>query len=98
MNQPEEHDEIIEKKPVGCTRVKVWSEEPYYRGTIKYDASLRERAGSSFDNYSFAREKDILEAGTEVYILKKFKIHKVTFGVEHIRLAITGGCISTLLK
>ena len=55
-------------------------------------------AGSSFDNYSFAREKDILEAGTEVYILKKFKIHKVTFGVEHIRLAITGGCISTLLK
>ena len=98
VNQPEEHDEIIEKKPVGCTRVKVWSEEPYYRGTIKYDASLRERAGSSFDNYSFAREKDILEAGTEVYILKKFKIHKVTFGVEHIRLAITGGCISTLLK
>ena len=67
-------------------------------GTIKYDdASLRGRAGSSFDNYSLQR-KDILEAGTEVYILKKFKIHKVTFGVEHIRLAITGGCISTLLK
>ena len=61
MNQPEEHDEIIEKKPVGCTRVKVWSEEPYYRGTIKYDASLRERAGSSFDNYSFAREKIYLK-------------------------------------
>ena len=98
MNQPEEHDEIIEKKPVGCTRVKVWSEEPYYRGTIKYDASLRERAGSSFDNYSFARKKIYLKRVQKFIFLKKFKIHKVTFGVEHIRLAITGGCISTLLK
>ena len=73
MKQPEEHDEIIEKKPVGCTRVKVWSEQPYYRGTIKYDASLRERAGNSFENYSFASEKDVLETGTEVYIFEEIQ-------------------------
>ena len=42
VNQPSD-DDIVEKKPVGCQRIKVWSEEPYYRGTIKYDASLRQR-------------------------------------------------------
>ena len=98
VNQPEEQDEIIEKKPVGCTRVKVWSEDAYYKGKIKYDASLRERAGSSFDNFVLQKEIDVLEAGTEVYILKKFKIHKEIFGVEHIRLVIMGGCTSILLK
>lgn len=70
MDLPED-DEVIEKKPKGCERVKVWSEEPYYKGTIKYDASLRERAGSSFDNYSFARENDVLEAGSLVYIYEE---------------------------
>ena len=73
VNQQSEDEEVVEKKPVGCKRVKVWSEEPYYRGTIKYDASLRERAGSSFDNYSFAREKDVLEAGTLVYIYEEIE-------------------------
>lgn len=68
-----EKDDVIEKKPVGCTRVKVWSEEPYYRGTIKYDASLRERAGSSFDNYSFANEIDVVSEGTTVYIYEEIK-------------------------
>ena len=63
-----EDDEVIEKKTRGCERVKVWSEEPNYKGSIKYDASLRERAGSKFDDYSFANEKDVLEAGTLVYI------------------------------
>ena len=71
VNQPEEHDEIIEKKPVRWTRVKVWSENAYYRGKIKYDASMRERAGSSFDNYSFARERDVLEADSLVYIYEE---------------------------
>ena len=74
---------MLLRKPVGCTRVKVWSEEPYYRGTIKYDASLRER-GSSFDNYSFASEKMYLKRVPQYTFMKKFKIHKVTFGVEHI--------------
>lgn len=73
INQPIENDEVIEKKPVGCTRVSVWSEEPYYRGTIKYDASLRERAGNSFENYSFASEKDVLEAGSTVYIYEEIQ-------------------------
>ena len=31
VNQPSD-DDIVEKKPVGCQRIKVWSEEPYYRG------------------------------------------------------------------
>ncbi|MCH4326235.1 peptidoglycan recognition protein family protein [Staphylococcus haemolyticus] len=66
-----EDDEVIEKKPKGCERVKVWSEEPYCKGTIKYDASLRERAGNSFDNYSFANEIDVLADGTEVYIYEE---------------------------
>lgn len=72
MDLPED-DEVMEKKPKGCERVNVWSEEPYYKGTIKYDASLRERAGSSFDNYSFAREKDVLEAGSLVYIYEEIQ-------------------------
>lgn len=72
VNQVDEN-EIIEKKPVGCTRVSVWSEEPYYRGTIKYDASLRQRAGSSFDNFSFANEIDVVEAGTTVYIYEEIQ-------------------------
>nr|DAZ23506.1 MAG TPA: LYSK HYDROLASE, ENDOLYSIN [Caudoviricetes sp.] len=72
IDKPEK-DDVIEKKPVGCTRVKVWSEEPYYSGTIKYDASLRERAGSSFDNYSFANEIDVVEAGTLVYIYEEIE-------------------------
>ncbi|EWC64692.1 hypothetical protein W893_14605, partial [Staphylococcus aureus subsp. aureus ST 1413] len=72
VNQPSD-DDIIEKKPVGCQRIKVWSEEPYYRGTIKYDASLRQRAGNSFDNYSFAYEKDVLEAGSIVYIYEEIQ-------------------------
>ena len=64
---------MIEKKTIGCERVKVWSEEPYYRGTVKYDASLRERAGSSFDNYSFANEIDVVSEGTTVYIYEEIK-------------------------
>ncbi|MEX2947718.1 peptidoglycan recognition family protein [Staphylococcus warneri] len=72
VNQVDEN-EIIEKKPVGCTRVSVWSEESYYRGTIKYDASLRQRAGSSFDNFSFANEIDVVEADTTVYIYEEIQ-------------------------
>ncbi|WP_407807891.1 N-acetylmuramoyl-L-alanine amidase family protein [Staphylococcus aureus] len=72
VNQPSD-DDIVEKKPVGCQRIKVWSEEPYYRGIIKYDASLRQRAGNSFDNYSFAYEKDVLEAGSVIYIYEEIQ-------------------------
>ena len=46
-------------------------------------------AGNSFENYSFAREKMYLKRVQQYTFMKKFKIHKVTFGVEHIRLAIT---------
>ena len=51
--------------------MSVWSEEPYYRGTIKYYASLRESAGNNFENYSFAKEKDVLEANTFVYTFEE---------------------------
>ena len=40
--------------------------------------------GSSFDNYSFASEKMYLKRVPQYTFMKKFKIHKVTFGVEHI--------------
>ena len=40
--------------------------------------------GSSFDNYSFASEKMYLKQVPQYTFMKKFKIHKVTFGVEHI--------------
>ena len=97
VNQPSD-DDIVEKKPVGCQRIKVWSEEPYYRGTIKYDASLRQRAGNSFDNYSFAYEKMCLKRVQLYIFMKKFKTHKAIFGVELIHQVIMVGYINIRLK
>ena len=97
VNQPSD-DDIVEKKPVGCQRIKVWSEEPYYRGTIKYDASLRQRAGNSFDNYSFAYEKECLKRVQLYIFMKKFKTHKAIFGVELIHQVIMVGYINIRLK
>ncbi|PWZ98113.1 hypothetical protein DD924_09925, partial [Staphylococcus pseudintermedius] len=42
-------------------------------GKIKYNASLRERSGDSFNNYSFGHEKGILGKGETVYIFEEIQ-------------------------
>ena len=43
-------------------------------------------------------KKMYLKRVPQYTFMKKFKIHKVTFGVEHIHQVTMAGCISTLLK
>ena len=52
--------------------------------------------GSSFDNYSFASEKDVLEAGSTVYIYEEIQDPQGNICVEHIHQVTMVKCISTI--
>ncbi|TDM23762.1 N-acetylmuramoyl-L-alanine amidase [Macrococcoides canis] len=63
------------KKPAtkGSKRIKAWSEKPHYKGTIQYTASLRQRSGSDFSNFSFGKEIGTLKQGETVYIFEEIQ-------------------------
>ncbi|EGQ4018185.1 hypothetical protein GCZ54_10560 [Staphylococcus pseudintermedius] len=63
----------VKKQPKTAKRIKPWSEKAHYSGKIKYNASLRERSGDSFNNYSFGHEKGILGKGETVYIFEEIQ-------------------------
>ena len=54
--------------------------------------------GSSFDNYSFASEKDVLEAGSTVYIYEEIQDPQGNIWCRTYSPSNNGRCISTLLK
>lgn len=54
-------------------RIKAWSKTPHYKGVIKYNASLRQRAGSNFDNFNFNKEIGIVYQGETVYIFEEIQ-------------------------
>ncbi|WP_232756275.1 N-acetylmuramoyl-L-alanine amidase [Macrococcoides caseolyticum] len=60
-------------KAKGCKRIKPWSKTPHYKGTIQYTASLRQRAGSDFSNYTFDKEIGTLKKGETVYIFEEIQ-------------------------
>ncbi|WP_232755799.1 N-acetylmuramoyl-L-alanine amidase [Macrococcoides caseolyticum] len=60
-------------KAKGCKRIKAWSKTPHYKGTIQYTASLRQRAGSDFSNYTFNKEIGTLKKGETVYIFEEIQ-------------------------
>ncbi|WP_232750996.1 N-acetylmuramoyl-L-alanine amidase [Macrococcoides caseolyticum] len=60
-------------KAKGCKRIKPWSKTPHYKGTIQYTASLRQRAGSDFSNFSFSKEIGTLKKGETVYIFEEIQ-------------------------
>lgn len=63
------------KKPAtkGAKRIKAWSKTPHYKGTIQYNASLRQRAGNDFSNYTFNKEIGTLKKGEIVYIFEEIQ-------------------------
>ncbi|PKE25171.1 N-acetylmuramoyl-L-alanine amidase [Macrococcoides caseolyticum] len=63
------------KKPAskGSKRIKAWSKTPHYKGTIQYNASLRQRSGSDFSNYTFNKEIGTLKKGDTVYIFEEIQ-------------------------
>ena len=66
----------VQKAPAkakGCKRIKAWSKTPHYKGTIQYNASLRQRAGSDFSNFSFNKEIGTLKKGETVYIFEEIQ-------------------------
>ncbi len=68
-----ESKEVVNERPKKSIQIKKLSDKPYYKGTIKYNASLRARKGSTFNNYSFAQEKGIVAKGETVYIFEEIK-------------------------
>ncbi|WP_232780190.1 N-acetylmuramoyl-L-alanine amidase [Macrococcoides caseolyticum] len=60
-------------KTKGSKRIKAWSKTPHYKGTIQYTASLRQRAGSDFSNYTFNKEIGTLKKGETVYIFEEIQ-------------------------
>ncbi|PKE39921.1 N-acetylmuramoyl-L-alanine amidase [Macrococcoides caseolyticum] len=60
-------------KNKGCKRIKPWSKKPHYKGTIQYTASLRQRSGSNFSNYTFNKEIGTLKKGETVYIFEEIQ-------------------------
>ncbi|PKE47981.1 N-acetylmuramoyl-L-alanine amidase [Macrococcoides caseolyticum] len=60
-------------KAKGCKRIKAWSEKPHYKGTIQYNASLRQRSGSDFSNFRFDKEIGTLKKGETVYIFEEIQ-------------------------
>lgn len=60
-------------KAKGCKRIKAWSKTPHYKGTIQYTASLRQRAGSDFSNFSFNKEIGTLKKGETVYVFEEIQ-------------------------
>lgn len=60
-------------KAKGCKRIKAWSKTPHYKGTIQYNASLRQRAGNDFSNYTFNKEIGTLKKGEIVYIFEEIQ-------------------------
>lgn len=66
----------VQKAPAkakGAKRIKAWSKTPHYKGTIQYTASLRQRAGSDFNNYTFNKEIGTLKKGETVYIFEEIQ-------------------------
>ncbi len=66
----------VQKAPAkakGCKRIKAWSKTPHYKGTIQYTASLRQRAGSDFSNFSFNKEIGTLKKGETVYVFEEIQ-------------------------
>ncbi|WP_353421918.1 peptidoglycan recognition protein family protein [Staphylococcus delphini] len=64
---------LVKKQPKAAKRIKPWSEKAHYSGKIKYNASLREHSGDTFNNYSFGHEKGILEKVETVYIFEEIQ-------------------------
>ena len=60
-------------KAKGCKRIKPWSKTPHYKGTIQYNASLRQRSGSDFSNFRFDKEIGTLKKGDTVYIFEEIQ-------------------------
>lgn len=60
-------------KTTKCKRIKTWSETAHYSGIIKYNASLRQRSGTNFDNFNFNKEIGIVYQGDTVYIFEEIQ-------------------------
>lgn len=60
-------------KAKGCKHIKAWSKTPHYKGTIQYTASLRQRSGSDFSNFTFNKEIGTLKKGETVYIFEEIQ-------------------------
>lgn len=66
----------VQKAPAkakGAKRIKAWSKTPHYKGTIQYNASLRQRSGSDFSNFRFDKEIGTLKKGETVYIFEEIQ-------------------------
>ncbi|TDL40531.1 N-acetylmuramoyl-L-alanine amidase [Macrococcoides bohemicum] len=65
--------EVVNERPKKSIQIRKLSNKAYYKGTIKYNASLRTRKGSTLNNYSFGEERGIISKGTTVYIFEEIK-------------------------
>lgn len=65
--------ETVNERPKKSVQIRKLSDKAYYKGIIKYNASLRARKGSTLNNYSFAQEKGIVSKGETVYIFEEIK-------------------------
>lgn len=66
-------EKVITANPKKAISILSMSSKAYYKGTIKYDASLRKRKGSTLNDFSFGEEIGIVKKGIEVYIFQEIK-------------------------